>query len=171
MKIKDILISWEGPFNLDTIKTLNGQKDFGIYQIYGQHPVYGSNVLLYIGKAEQQTFGTRIQQESNWCYNADSKRVEIYVGRLFGEQPISGQDWNNQINIAEKILIHTHWPAGNSSNINSITSKVELSEEIKQYNVVNYDQYRSLQSVISAQHELNELEWFDEEHSFYSLER
>ena len=46
-----IEIEWEGPISVnDTIKLIN-DNDYGIYQIYGTHPVFGSNTLLYIGKA------------------------------------------------------------------------------------------------------------------------
>ncbi len=50
MKLKDINainIKWEGPKNLEEAqKKENSKKDYGVYQIYGFHPVYGSNVLL-----------------------------------------------------------------------------------------------------------------------------
>ena len=49
-----IHIEWEGPYSLNQLDTLNDlRRDHGLYQIYGHHPVYGSNVLLYIG----QTYG------------------------------------------------------------------------------------------------------------------
>jgi hypothetical protein len=45
-----IHIEWEGPYSLSQLDTLNDlRKDYGLYQIYGHHPIYGSNVLLYIG--------------------------------------------------------------------------------------------------------------------------
>jgi hypothetical protein len=56
-----IQIHWEGPYKLTELSTLmNTTTDYGIYQIYGKHPVYGSDVLLYIGKADYQTLGKRI---------------------------------------------------------------------------------------------------------------
>lgn len=58
-----IHIEWEGPKLLSDINNLNDPKyDYGVYQIYGGHPVYGTNILLYIGKADKQTFGVRINQ-------------------------------------------------------------------------------------------------------------
>lgn len=52
-----IHIEWDGPFKLDQLSELNNTDiDFGIYQIYGSHPIYGADVLLYIGKADRQTF-------------------------------------------------------------------------------------------------------------------
>jgi hypothetical protein len=62
---KHIHIYWEGLFTLDQLTEIqDNTRDYGVYQIYGGHPVYGSNVLLYIGKADRQTFGTRVSQEN-----------------------------------------------------------------------------------------------------------
>lgn len=58
-----IHIQWEGPFNFRELPSLDdAQKDYGIYQVYACHPVYGSGSLVYIGMAARQTFGRRIQQ-------------------------------------------------------------------------------------------------------------
>jgi len=47
---------------MDTLKDL--LKDRGLYQIYGHHPVYGSNVLLYIGQTYGRTFRERIEEHN-----------------------------------------------------------------------------------------------------------
>jgi len=61
MPTKIIHIQWEGPYSYQEIKDLkNENNDYGIYQIYGGHPIYGSGALLYIGKAQLQTFGIRL---------------------------------------------------------------------------------------------------------------
>ena len=49
-----IHIDWVGSHTLEEVKQLTNTDDYGVYQIYGSHPIYGSNVLLYIGKAERQ---------------------------------------------------------------------------------------------------------------------
>jgi len=60
-----IHIEWEGPYSLNQLNTLKDlRKDRGLYQIYGHHPVYGSNVLLYIGQTSGRTFGERIEQHN-----------------------------------------------------------------------------------------------------------
>jgi hypothetical protein len=45
-----IHIEWDGPYKfwdrpsqLESVSTLKGPTDYGIYQIYGGHPVYGEN--------------------------------------------------------------------------------------------------------------------------------
>ena len=125
-KAVDILIEWDGPHSLEDLKELkNEKKDYGVYQIYGTHPVYGSHVLLYIGKAVDQTFGQRINQEG-WFWNSDKKQVQIYVGRLFGKTQPKPDEWDYLISLAEQLLIFSHWPAGNSSNINSISKNQEM---------------------------------------------
>ena len=63
--VKLIEIEWEGPFTMEEISNKNKSDDFGIYMAYGQHRIYGENVLLYVGKAEQQKFSVRILQHLN----------------------------------------------------------------------------------------------------------
>jgi len=42
-----IHLEWDGPHRFDCVGSLTGPTDFGIYQIYGGHPVYGNTALLY----------------------------------------------------------------------------------------------------------------------------
>jgi hypothetical protein len=56
MGAKIVHIEWDGPFSIDEAKEKNGKDDYGVYQIYGNHPVYGYGASLYIGKAADQTF-------------------------------------------------------------------------------------------------------------------
>lgn len=50
IKTSLIQILWDGPYSItDLVKLKNEEIDYGIYQIYGNHPVYGNDVLLYIG--------------------------------------------------------------------------------------------------------------------------
>ena len=64
-----IHIHWQGPLAIaDALRLTNVDTDYGIYQVCGPHPVYGSSTLLYIGKAALQTFRDRLKQErwSDW---------------------------------------------------------------------------------------------------------
>ena len=67
-KIKNIInIEWDEPYGpypsfkhkYDDIGKLINKEDKGIYQIYGDHYIYGLNTLLYIGQTTE-TFGGRI---------------------------------------------------------------------------------------------------------------
>lgn len=68
--MKDINIDWQGPFTLEEALQLHTEVDYGLYQYYGDHPIYGQNVLLYLGSAIKQPFGKRLAQH-NWrgCQN------------------------------------------------------------------------------------------------------
>jgi len=140
--INYIHIEWEGPFLYEEVSRLDKEHDYGIYQIYGCHPIYGSDVLLYIGKAQNQTFAKRLSQEGWGQWNRDASRVEAYVGRLSGSE--TPEDWDNQINLVEKLLIYAHGPAANTSNLNSIP------DESANLHVLNWGQFRDLMAEVSG---------------------
>lgn len=141
-----IHIEWDGPYLFSKLSELNNYEiDYGLYQIYGSHPVYGSNKLLYIGIAVDQTFGVRISQE-RWYWNSDSDSVQIYVGRLIGNKTPNEKIWNKQIRLAEKLLIFSHAPAYNSQNINSIKNEVTM----KNLRIFNWEKHRDLLPEISG---------------------
>ena len=143
----NIHIDWTGPHTYDHAAQLrNSENDYGIYQIYGTHPLYGADVLLYIGKADQQTFGVRLSQEAWRATNSDSSGLSVYVGRLggYGVTP-SNEEWSRQIAFAERMLIVAHWPAGNSSGLN-----VSLGKEYHDTHVLNWGCYRNLLPEVSG---------------------
>ncbi|MCD6365532.1 MAG: hypothetical protein J7M14_06615 [Planctomycetes bacterium] len=163
-KMEKIYLTWDGPYFLKDLKedeTLNDERhSYGIYQIYGAHPVYGSNVLLYIGKADRQTFSKRILQEY-WTFNSDSKNIEIYIGKLFAKNQPSNDEWGNLISHAEKLLIYTHSPAQNSANINTLSKDHQILSEIRNVRVINYDNYRDLMPEVSGDIYIDSLDWYD----------
>jgi hypothetical protein len=145
--MKIIHIDWDGPYSLEgeLNKINNNEIDYGIYQIYGTHPIYGSDKLIYIGKADFQTFGVRIRQE-RWLWNSDPKTVKIYIGRLAGTPEISLEDWSAEINKAERLLIYSHAPAYNSSNILTLGHE----EGLLDVHILNWGRYRDLLPEVSG---------------------
>ena len=142
-----IHVQWTGPLSYREALALNDENvDFGVYQIYGAHPVYGKDVLLYIGKADYQTFGKRLSQEVWHEINQDSFRVSVCLGRLSGYTgtPLE-EEWSRQISIVERLLIHSHWPAGNSSGLN-----VRFGSDMHDLHVFNWGDYRSLLPEVSG---------------------
>lgn len=126
----DIHIFWEGPWSLEGLAEVKDtERDFGLYQIYGFHPLYGNSVLLYIGKACRQTFGQRIAQE-DWCYNEDAENIQIYVGRIAVQKSITEEDWETKIDQAEKLLIYAHAPALNTQNTKALPEPYILKNHI-----------------------------------------
>ena len=139
-----IHLLWSGPHKLSALSSLQDRaQDYGVYQIYGQHPAYGPNSLLYIGQANSQTFGVRINQEG-WQGHSDADNLEIYVGRLAGAQTPTLEIWEQQITIAERLLIYSHFPAANSAGLN------RLPDGIEQYHLLNWGHYRQLLPEVSG---------------------
>lgn len=116
-KILDIHIDWQGPFSLEQAKSNPG---FGLYQYYGDHPVYGQGVLLYIGKTES-TFAARLSQH-NWETWIPAP-TSVYLGHLCGPDDIPEDQWPDLVDMAENILIFAHSPTFNSSRMNTISSR------------------------------------------------
>ncbi len=138
-------IDWDGPFSIDELGSLmDNEVDYGIYQVYGTHHIYGSDVLLYIGKADKQTFGVRLKQEA-WRNNCDSNKVSIYIGRLAGESTPNSNQWSKEIELAEKLLIYSHSPAFNSQSLNYIPDK-----DLYGFHVLNWGNFRSLLPEVSG---------------------
>lgn len=118
-EVQVIELSWEGPLTLKEFDGLDKPSDFGVYQVYGTHSVFGTDALLYIGKAAEQFFGSRLSQHLGWFQNEPSD-LRIYVGRLGGPpQRIDDKAWSTEIDCAERLLIHSCTPPYNSQGINS----------------------------------------------------
>lgn len=143
-----INILWEGPFSAQTAEQLTGDTDCGVYAAYGRTPVYGpGTVLLYIGQANAQTFGARIQQHE-WRYGGSwngGAPIQFYVGRLCGYRQPDDDTWGELIDVAERLLIHTHAPSWNSHRIN-----LDLPEKYTDTHVFNWGYYRDLLPEVSG---------------------
>ncbi|MDR1850429.1 MAG: hypothetical protein LBQ75_10355 [Zoogloeaceae bacterium] len=145
-----IHVVWEG-FPYEKALELNDSNDYGVYQIYGAHPVYGSNVLLYIGKAGEQTFGKRLGQHEWTVYNADAGNVTVYVGRLGGyDGTPQNEEWSRQIALVERLLIYAHQPACNASGLNVLKPKQEDDDAVNDAHILNWGQRRDLLPEVSG---------------------
>ena len=95
--MRSVRVEWEGPFSIEEVLKLNDQNDdYGLYQIYGRHIIFGANSLLYIGKAEGLTFSQRFNQHRlEWLLEEEG--VSIRVGRIASEDyaydPPDWSDW------------------------------------------------------------------------------
>ncbi|RSK44987.1 hypothetical protein [Bacillus canaveralius] len=154
--IKLIQIDWRGPFTLDELNLLNDDShDYGIYQVYGKHLVYGKDVLLYIGKADQQTIGKRVSQENWWDIN-DSQHLKVYAGRLAGESTPDEEIWSKEIDLAEKLLINVHKPAYNSKSLSLISDAA-----LQDIHILNWGDHRDLLPEISGLRWTSKLDYMD----------
>lgn len=120
IKFKIIDLEWEGQFDItydreEDVYSLDKMPEAlleqkGLYQIYGRHPVYGKDVLLYIGetKGNTRTFKDRLK--------------EHIEGRFFNYTNLSislapCQEEDETIMEIESVLINTHKPALNRQHI------------------------------------------------------
>ena len=117
-----------------------------MYQVYGDHPVYGLDVLLYIGQTID-TFGARLknhdQDFENWEQN-----LQIYLGRIYTEKKAqsSGKERESLIDRVEKLLIPACWPALNCQGIKGPSNV----DEIKDLLILNWGKFRSLLPAVSG---------------------
>lgn len=90
----------------------------GFYCIYGRHPVYGPDVLLYIGETKEtdngRSFRDRLGEhlKGRFWYHAN---LSISLGSPEANLELQPQD----IRQIESILIAAHKPALNRKNIDS----------------------------------------------------
>lgn len=158
--INIITISWEKiEFDIEIIKTLNREHDFGIYQIYGRHHAYGNDALLYIGKAEDRNFATRLQDGGRIYSDFMETSVEPtsimlgYISMTSNKEDYEKynldkyeHEWKKNISIAEKILIATHPPALNKQLANRF-GNMNLDED---YLIINWGNYGKLLPEVST---------------------
>lgn len=138
-----IHIQWEGPSTLDNISELDNQlRDYGVYQVYGHHPTYGPNSLLYIGQANQQTFYKRLSQED---WELEECDFAFFVERLADVEQLSEDIWSQRIEFAERLLIYAHSPSYNSSGLQS-----SLGKEFYDVPVLNWGNYGSILPEVSG---------------------
>jgi len=120
-----VRINWDGPFTVEQVKNRDYVEatEHGIYQIYGNHVIFGPNSLLYIGKAEDQSFSCRIGQHLDWLINFEG--ISIYLGTIndedFAFEPEDDRwtEWRQLLRKVESYTIWWHSPPCNSSNINT----------------------------------------------------
>jgi hypothetical protein len=139
-----IHIEWDGPHRCAESKSLTGPTDYGMYQIYGGHPIYGNTALLYIGLACRH-FGERIPEETHWLDNRDAGRVEVYVGRLSGSKTPDDDTWDRQIRLAERLLIYAHSPPMNTQK-----SLAKLEPDLHSVRIYNWGRHRDLLPEVSG---------------------
>ena len=143
--ITNIHIVWSGPFAFEKISEFVSYTDFGIYQIYGSHPAYGSDVLLYLGRCQGGSFGWRIPQHEWWLDNHDDGRIRVYLGKLAGESTPAGDVWNHHIALAERLLIYAHQPA-----VNQRSGLGNMDAELQNVHICNWGRRADLLPEVSG---------------------
>ncbi len=110
-----VKIKWEGPLSLQMARTrADVVEDYGLYQVYGRHVVFGADALLYIGRATEQTFAQRL---TNHRWLDEEQDVTIRLGRIADDDYKSNAHWRKIVCDCESLSIYRHSPPYNSQNI------------------------------------------------------
>ncbi len=125
MEFTIIDLEWEGSFKvsydrnkdaylLDLIppELLNLS---GFYQIYGRHPVYGNDVLLYIGETKENEDGTR--SFKNRLSEHVKSKFFYHTNLSISLAPF--REDSDAIKDIESVLIYSHKPALNKHHLDS----------------------------------------------------
>ena len=147
MPARTIFIDWDGPYALDEIEELEDPRiDYGLYQVYGSHPLYGEEVLLYLGATGERTFGTRLTEEqSYWEVEEDFQPLAIYVGRLMGPVTPTNGVWEEEMELAHRLLVFAHSPVFNAREVAAAPD-----DDLKNVHVVNWGRYLDLAPEVSG---------------------
>lgn len=109
-------VAWEGPLSIEEVALLDRPSDRGVLQVYGSHPVFGGDALLYIAEARSETFAQRLERLGHWLRFLPSAPTH-YVGRLGGTAPPGPGELDECIRVAFRLLTFFHAPAWNSREI------------------------------------------------------
>lgn len=155
MKIREINLFWQGPYSYRQLRDKTGPTDYGIYQIYSHHPVYGSESLVYIGQANVLTFFENFRSNHSYLaggqgWEDNGRRYRIHLGRIHmqrGETRPDDDSWGEWIDLAERLLIYAHSPAWNSQNV---FRKMPDARKYGAIHVLNWGQYGKLLPEVSG---------------------
>jgi hypothetical protein len=134
-----IEIKWEGPYSIEAMKAFTG--NIGLYQIYGAHPIYGSNSLLYIGMTIAG-FESRFSSHYNDWIKYEYDDVKIYVGEVV---TLLDNDTTESVKIAEKLLLYYCAPGYNSNDL--VDFKLNVDRNII---LLNYGRIARLPTEVST---------------------
>jgi len=148
MTERTIYIDWDGPYSLEELEELEDPRlDYGLYQIYGAHPLYGEEVLLYLGvTGGGRTFGSRIAEEQGyWEAEEDFEPLAVYVGRLMGLVTPAEAAWEDEMEVAHRLLVFAHAPVFNDRQVAAVPE-----DDLKNVQVINWGEYLDLAPEVSG---------------------
>jgi hypothetical protein len=122
-----VRVKWSGPFTYKAYKERKTDllNNNGLYQIYGQHVVFGPDSLLYIGMANDRTFDKRLRDHECWLDIECDVSIRLGVLDLDNEQRRT-EDIKQLLTEVEALIIWWHSPPYNSSNIQTYNVKRRL---------------------------------------------
>ena len=146
--MKTIHLYWEKhEWKEDIFKNFNSsRKDVGIYQIYGYHPIYGEDTLLYIGQTKQ-TYSARLKQHDKEDTSRPAYK-RVHLSFFHATNDIKFSRWKNYyIDKVEKLLINAHFPALNSNLVKGVLPPNEFDDGVL---ILNWDDHGKLLPEVSS---------------------
>lgn len=107
---------------------LNGSDCFGLYYITGSHFIYGQETLLYLGKAQEQRFGFRLNQHDDFDNTNIPFIKKLFIGKLLKRDDGNEDSWGDAIDLSEKLFINCLVPALNSQNVKGLLNKEQYGD-------------------------------------------
>ena len=151
-----VSLTWRGPHQYEEVQAMDGTADYGLYQIYGTHPVYGANTLLYIGKALDQTFGERFSPQheklglpADLLWEDNGLQWRIHTGRMHlkeGSPRPEESELRERLTMAERLLISVHSPAWNGQLVAALPDQ----RRYHAFHVLNWGQHGLLLPEVSG---------------------
>ena len=122
--LRIIEILWSGAHTVADVHEMTGASDRGLLAIYGSHPVFGDDALLFIdgtgstsgADAAPETFAERLNRIGPWIALLPSEAT-IYVGRLGGTRPVGEAPWAQAISDATRLTTFFHAPPWNGRHV------------------------------------------------------
>lgn len=111
-------ITWEKSFPRRQIEEMVNPER-GLYQFYGYHPVYGDDVLLYIGRTKEDNLKSRLLSHEFLSEGVP----EILKPDSISIRVAYVPDLDVDIGAVEALLIFMHSPAWNSSEVRYTNEK------------------------------------------------
>ena len=103
----------------------------------------------------------RIPQQTHRLNNRDAGRVEVFVGRLSGNETPYDDTWDRHIKLAERLLIHTHMPP---MNVQKSLGSPAL--DLRYVHILNWGHHRDLLPEVSGLRWASLDEGWDDYHPF-----
>lgn len=122
MDFNIIKVNWLDKKTYD-LNSLSSEQEYSncLYQAYGDSPIYGSDVLLYIGQTN--SFRRRTEEHLKSDFNRINN-LKLIVGEL-NFQEYQNLTTSEVLDISESILITMLKPSYNSSNIKDTNFKAK----------------------------------------------
>ena len=110
-------VAWTGPYRFEDIAGAGADSDRGLLAVYGSHPVFGADALLYIDEAREAPFAARLDRLRPWLLHLPTDAT-FYVGQLGGRDALGWPEWLDAIQRAYRLAVFFHSPPWNSQGVN-----------------------------------------------------